>query len=79
MSIPEHSTVVFLRDLQGQDVAAGDVGVIVHIHANEAGAPVGYLVETFGVDGESLDVVHCKAGDIRAVEESDRWHARSAA
>jgi hypothetical protein len=79
MSIPEHSTVVMLRDLPDHDVAAGDVGVVVHVYLGMDGQPVGYEVETFGVDGDSLDVVTVNVADVRAVQGTDRWHARSAA
>lgn len=79
MSIPEHSTVVILRDLPDRDVAAGDVGVVVHVYPGPDGDPIGYEVETFGVDGESLDVVTVNAADVRAVQGTDRWDARSAA
>jgi hypothetical protein len=79
MSIPEHSTVVMLRDLPDHDVAAGDVGVVVHVYQGTDGEPVGYEIETFGVDGDSFDVVTVKATDVRAVQDTDRWHARSAA
>ena len=79
MSIPEHSTVVILRDLPECEVAAGDVGVVVHVYRGTDGEPAGYEIETFGVDGESLDVVTVNAADVRAVQRTDRWHARSAA
>jgi pyruvate/2-oxoglutarate dehydrogenase complex dihydrolipoamide acyltransferase (E2) component len=76
----EHGFAVVTRDLPAQRLCAGDVGVVVHIH-RRAGerAPVGYMLETFTVEGESLDVVSVPADAVRPTTEHDVASARPAA
>jgi hypothetical protein len=77
--LPEHSYAVVTRDVPAEKVCTGDVGVIVHIHQNEAGEAIGYLLELFTPDGESLDVVSVPADAVRALGPNDRAAVRVAA
>ncbi|OQW63954.1 MAG: hypothetical protein A4S17_00120 [Proteobacteria bacterium HN_bin10] len=78
--IREHSYAVVARDLPGEGLRAGDVGVVVHIHRRPGESePVGYMLETFTVDGEGLDTVSVPADAVRAATSNDMAHARPVA
>lgn len=79
MIINEHSRAVVVRDLPEGGLKAGDVGVVVHIHRDSNSNPLGYMLEMFNVDGESLDVVSLGIGDVRCAAPTDRMHVRVAA
>ena len=64
---PLHSYAVVTRDLPEAGLRAGDVGVVVRIHARPGSAePTGYMLETFTVDGESIDTISVPADAVRA-------------
>lgn len=78
--IIEHGYAVLTRDLPEQGLRAGDVGVVVHIHMRQGEAdPIGYMLETFTVDGEGLDVVSVPADAVRATTDRDVATSRQAA
>jgi hypothetical protein len=78
--IPEHSTVVLLRDLPDQGLRSGDVGVIIHVHlAAGSGKVDGYMLELFAADGHSVDEVSVPADAIRLALPTDRVRVRTAA
>jgi Domain of unknown function (DUF4926) len=79
MIINENSRAVVVRDLPEVGLSAGDVGVVVHIHLNADKEPVGYMLETFNIDGESIDVVSIGFEDVRSAMPTDRMLARDAA
>jgi uncharacterized RDD family membrane protein YckC len=57
--LEEHAVVRLLVpkvDDAGRPVAAGSVGVIVHVHATRRGRPVAYLVEVVVSDGAGMQV-----------------------
>lgn len=78
--IREHGYAVLTRDLPQEGLRAGDVGVVVHIHTRPGvDGPVGYMLETFTIDGESLDTISVPADAVRAANERDRASARQVA
>jgi hypothetical protein len=79
MIINENSRAVVVRDLPDLGLSAGDVGVVVHIHQNANKETVGYMLEIFSVDGESIDVVSVGVDEVRSAAPTDRMHARVAA
>jgi hypothetical protein len=79
MIINEHSRAVVLHDLPASGLKAGDVGVVVHIHHDVAGDTIGYMLEMFNIDGDSLDVVSVGRNDVRCATPTDRMHVRVAA
>jgi hypothetical protein len=79
MILEEHTRAIVVRNLPALGLAIGDVGTIVHIHHDVQNKPIGYMLETFSVDGESLDTVSVDIDDVRSASSTDRMHARSAA
>jgi hypothetical protein len=78
--IQEHERAVVTRDFPDLGLVAGDVGVVVHIHRKPGDSePVGYMLELFSVDGESLREESVPADAIRPVAVNDLMHARAAA
>lgn len=78
--IIEHQRVVVTRDLPELGLVAGDVGVVVHIHRKPGeSAPVGYMLELFSLDGESLREESVPADAVRPVAANDLMHARPVA
>jgi hypothetical protein len=78
--IAEHERAVLTRDIPEEGLVAGDVGVVVHIHTR-AGVegPVGYMLELFSLDGESLREVSVPVDAVRPVQADDLMHARTVA
>ena len=71
----EHDTVVLTDTVKGDEGAnllPGDVGCIVHVHANG----VAYVVEFNALDGETVDIATVRAEQIRPVTARDMMHAR---
>jgi Domain of unknown function (DUF4926) len=79
MTLPEYSRAILTRDIPTSGLVAGDVGVVVLIHQDSDKQPVGYELELFAINGDSLDTVSVGLNDVRAAGEQDRAHARSAA
>jgi Domain of unknown function (DUF4926) len=79
MILQEYTRAIVVHDLPELGLAIGDVGTIVHIHTDVQNKPVGYMLETFSVDGESLDTVSVGIDDVRSASSADRMHARHAA
>ena len=79
MALPEFSHAVVTRDLPNEGLSAGDVGVVVHIHYDADKLPIGYMLETFSVDGEGIGVVSVGLDDVRSAAPTDRMHGGAAA
>ena len=71
----EHEQVVLTADLtgdEGEELASGDVGVVVHIHpGNEA-----YVVEFLTLDGDTAAIATVLPSQGRPVTSKDITHAR---
>lgn len=74
-AIKEHDRVVLTADVDGVKLAAGDVGVVVHIYREE----MAFEVEFVSLDGESVAVVTLERTQIRPVERHEITHARRVA
>jgi len=72
MKIKEHDCVVLTKNLLGENLEAGDVGTVVHIHKNGAA----YEVEFVTLAGSTVAVATVVASDLRPVGKRDISHAR---
>jgi len=73
--IKEYQRVALLVDLPRHGLQAGDIGVVVMIHGDNAG----YELEIFSADGQTLDVVSVMAEQVRPVRRRDVLHVREMA
>lgn len=73
--IKEHDCVVLTGDLPAEDLRAGDVGTVVHIH-REGEA---YEVEFTTLTGRTVAVATVAAGKLRPVNPRDLAHVRELA
>jgi hypothetical protein len=73
--IKEHDCVVLTQDVPGEDLQAGDVGTVVHIHTGAAG----YEVEFMTLAGETLAVVTLLPTQVRPIARRDVAHVRELA
>jgi hypothetical protein len=72
MKIKEHDCVVLTSDLPGEELVAGDVGTVIHIHkAGEA-----YEVEFTTLAGRTFTVATVESRQLRPVSGRDVSHAR---
>ena len=72
MSMKAHDTVVLRRPLPEFGLEKGDVGAIVHRHADDA-----FEVEFVSGEGATVAVVTLRAADVRPVSAGDMLHVRS--
>lgn len=70
--IKEHERVVLIVDLPSYGLKAGDIGIVVHIYADQAA----YELEIFTADGHTLEVVTVESDQVRPVSPRDVLHAR---
>jgi len=63
--IPEHSNVVLTRDVPEHHLFKGDLGVIVHVHDQDA-----YEVEFMTMSGQTVAVVTLESSSIQEVEHN---------
>ena len=72
MKIKEHDCVVLTRDLPDENLKAGDVGAVVHIHK----AVAAYEVEFVTFTGRTIAVATVEASQLRPVGKRDISHVR---
>ena len=72
MKIKEHDCVVLTKNLPEENLEAGDVGVVVHIHRDGAA----YEVEFTTLAGRTVAVATIEASDLRPVSKRDISHVR---
>jgi hypothetical protein len=75
MKIEEHDCIVLTQDIPDEGLQAGDVGTVVHIHANRAG----YEVEFMTLTGKTLAVTTVLPLQLRPVTSRDVHHVRELA
>jgi len=68
--------VILTEDLPGENLLAGDVGVIVEHHPAANIYSEGYEVEFFTAAGDTLTVVSLEATKLRTVTDNDIFHVR---
>lgn len=72
MKIKEHDCVVLTKNLPAENLEAGDVGTVVHIHRGG----VAYEVEFITFAGRTVAVATVEASDLRPVGKRDLSHVR---
>jgi len=72
MKIKEHDCVVLTKNLPEENLEAGDVGTVVHIHKDGAA----YEVEFVTLAGHTVAVATVEASDVRPVGKRDLSHVR---
>ncbi len=72
MKIKEHDCVVLTKNLPEENLEAGDVGTVVHIHKDGAA----YEVEFITFAGRTVAVATVEAPDLRPVGKRDISHVR---
>jgi len=72
MKIKEHDCVVLTKNLPEDNLEAGDVGTVVHIHSGA----VAYEVEFITFAGSTVAVATVAASDLRPVGKRDISHVR---
>lgn len=70
----ELESVVLTRDLPDHELEVGDVGVIVHRHAESA-----FEVEFITGEGGTVAVVTLRSEDLRLIDAHEILHVRSLA
>ncbi len=72
MKILEHDCVVLTANLPGEDLQAGDVGTVVHIHRDGAA----YEVEFMTLTGQTVAIATVLPTQLRPVSKRDVTHVR---
>lgn len=75
MKVNEHDCVVLTGDLPDENLRAGDVGTVVHIHGEGAA----YEVEFTTLTGHTIAVATVDASSLRPVSQTDISHVRELA
>ncbi len=70
--LTEHSIVVLNRDFSSEGLHSGDVGAVVHVHAEGKA----YEVEFVDGDGSTVALVTLDAQDVRPIEAGELLHTR---
>jgi hypothetical protein len=70
--IREHQRVVLAKPLPELSLAAGDVGVVVHVHQDGEALEVEFLT----LDGETAALATLEKSRVRAVRKGEIAHAR---
>jgi len=68
----EHDCIVLTEDQPANDLKAGDVGTVVHVHCDSAG----YEVEFITLAGETVAVVTLLPAQLRPIARRDLAHVR---
>ena len=70
--IKEHDCVVLTQNLPEENLVAGDIGTVVHIH----GCGAGYEVEFMTLAGETVAVATLLPAQLRPIARRDIAHVR---
>jgi hypothetical protein len=70
--IKGHDCIVLLQDLPQDNLKAGDIGTVVHVHKGGAG----YEVEFMTLTGETVAVVTLLPSQLRPIARGDLAHVR---
>ena len=73
--IKEHDCVVLMKNLPGENLEAGDIGTVVHIHKGGAA----YEVEFMTLTGETVAIVTLESSHVRPFNRRDLAHTRELA
>lgn len=70
--IKEHDCVVLTKNLPEENLLAGDVGTVVHVHNGGAA----YEVEFMTLTGETVAIVTLQSSQVRPLNRRDLAHTR---
>jgi len=70
--IKEHDCIVLTQDIPKEELKAGDIGTVVHIHRDGAG----YEVEFMTLAGETVAVATLLPAQVRSIARRDIAHVR---
>jgi len=73
--IKEHDRIVLNVDVPSEKLAAGDIGVVIHIHSKGEA----FEVEFITLDGKTLTIVTLERFQLRPVDHNEIAHARRVA
>ena len=73
--IKEHDCVVLTKNLPEENLVAGDIGTVVHIHKDGAA----YEVEFMTLTGETVAIVTLESSQVRPLNRRDLAHTRELA
>jgi len=73
--IHEHDCIVLTEDFPAENLKAGDVGTVVHVHRDAAA----YEVEFTTLTGKTIAVATVLPSQLRAVNAGDVSHVRELA
>ncbi len=76
MNAQPFTRVILTRDVSGEGLRSGDVGAIVEVYDDASGNAIGYEIETFAANGETLAVPSVPADAVRQATSADRLAAR---
>jgi hypothetical protein len=71
--LKELDRIVLLTDVTADGLQAGDVGTIVHVHADGKA----FMVEFISLAGDTVAVSSLSAEQVRPVGERDMTHVRT--
>jgi len=78
MNFELFTRVVLIRDVPEEDLCRGDVATIVEAHRDESGDMVGFEVELFSANGDTLAVASVPVDAVRKPTAADRLAIRVA-
>ena len=70
--IKDHDRVVLKTSVPGQDLKAGDVGTVVHVHKKGKAFEVEFLT----LHGETVAIATLESSQVRPVQKREITHAR---
>ena len=76
MNARAFTRVVLTRDVPEEGLRSGDVGTVVEIYDDPSGNAIGYELEMFAANGETLTVASVPADAVRQPTAADRLAAR---
>ncbi len=74
--IVRYSRVIMVQRIADEDLFPGDVGTVVEEYCDAQGNIVGYELEIFSTDGDTLAVSSVSADAVREATLSDRLCSR---
>ncbi|MFH1919305.1 MAG: DUF4926 domain-containing protein [Planctomycetota bacterium] len=78
MTFEPFSRVVLKQEVAEEDLRPGDVATIVEVHRDPSGNVVGFEVELFSANGDTLAVASVPVDAVRKPCSSDRLTTRVA-
>ena len=76
MNVEQFQRVVINRDIPEEELCRGDVATVVEVHRDGKENIIGYEVELFAADGQTLAVASVPADAVRTPSPTDRLASR---